>query len=181
MSASLRSLPLYLLLSLATAPVAWAAPPTDVDDDADQDEEALAVDADGNYDPAAELQRQLARSAAKAANAGSGGPPQACVISGKVTLFGVTHDIRDCMASTGRYSVAEFKKHCEGLANAFNGTGNAPAKLEYLPACPRPAQGSCRNVLGSGLDGYYYQRTADDLAQLPASCAAGGGRWQPVR
>jgi hypothetical protein len=107
---------------------------------------------------------------------GSGGPVQACTLSGRVTIAGHTEDIRDCMQSNGSLSVAEFQQACQGLANGLNQTGNAPAKIEYSNRCPTPAQGSCRNFMNSGMDAFYYQRT--DLAPLPGSCAATGGRWQ---
>ncbi|KRG76834.1 hypothetical protein ABB30_09000 [Stenotrophomonas ginsengisoli] len=134
-----------------------------VDDDDDLDE----------LDPAAHIRRQMAQQPARR---GSGGPVQACTLSGRVTIAGHSEDIRDCMQSNGTYSVAEFQKACEGLANGLNQTGNAPARIEYGNRCPSPAQGSCRNFMNSGMDAYYYQRT--ELASLPGSCTNAGGRWQ---
>lgn len=157
--------------------VTLSDPDPDRDSDADLDEmddDDLELDADGNFDAAAHVRRQLAR---QPAARGSGGPPQACMLSGRVTLAGHTEDIRDCMASGGRYSKAEFERACEGLANGLAVTGNAPARIDYLPRCPTPAQGSCRNFMNSGMDAYYYQRT--DLTPLPASCAGAGGTWVP--
>ena len=153
---------------------AVAPEPDDVDldqdsDDLDSDELEDTVD----MDPAELVRRQLARQPARR---GSGGPVQACTLSGKVTIAGHSEDIRDCMQSNGSLSVAEFKQACEGLANGLNQTGNAPAKIEYGNQCPAPAQGSCRNFMNSGMDAYYYQRT--ELASLPGSCANAGGRWQ---
>ena len=143
--------------------------PDDLDGFDDDDDLGDTVD----MDPAELVRRQLARQPARR---GSGGPVQACTLSGKVTLAGVTEDIRDCMQSNGALSVAEFQQACEGLANGLSQTGNAPAKIQYSNRCPTPAQGSCRNFMGSGMDAYYYQRT--ELESLPGSCAAAGGRWQ---
>lgn len=142
-------------------------------DDEDGHDDAPAVDEHGQYDPAAEVRRQLAR---RQPSAGSGGPVQACMLSGTVTVLGRTENIRDCMQSNGRYSVAEFQRACEGLANGLDGTGNAPARIDYMTRCPAPAQGSCRNFMNTGMDAYYYQRT--ELASLPGSCAGAGGSWR---
>lgn len=139
-------------------------------DDLDDSDE---LDDPADFDPAEHVRRQLARQPARR---GSGGPVQACTLSGKVTIAGHTENIRDCMQSNGSLSVAEFQQACNGLANGLNQTGNAPAKIEYSNRCPTPAQGSCRNFMNSGMDAFYYQRT--DLAPLPGSCAATGGRWQ---
>lgn len=129
-----------------------------------------------NYDPAEHIRKQLLR---QAPPAGSGGPAQACMLSGRIELPGVSEDVRDCMQSNGRFSQAEFRRACEGLANALTGSGNAPAKIEYLDKCPTPAQGSCRNFMNTGMDAYYYQRT--ELASLPGSCSSVGGTWVPAR
>lgn len=126
-----------------------------------------------DMDPAELVRRELARQPARR---GSGGPVQACTLSGTVTLAGVTENIRDCMQSNGALSVAEFQQACEGLANGLGQSGNAPARIEYSNRCPTPAQGSCRNFMDSGMDAYYYQRT--ELESLPGSCAGAGGRWQ---
>ncbi|MET3007940.1 hypothetical protein ABXT00_00950 [Stenotrophomonas koreensis] len=143
--------------------------PDDLDGFDDDDDLGDTVD----MDPAELVRRQLAQQPARR---GSAGPVQACTLSGRVTIAGHTEDIRDCMQSNGSLSVAEFQQACQGLANGLNQTGNAPAKIEYSNRCPTPAQGSCRNFMNSGMDAFYYQRT--DLAPLPGSCAATGGRWQ---
>ena len=164
----------------ATATVAQPASDDHDDPAADHDvgdfdgfDDDDALDDPANFDPAAHVRRQLAQQPARR---GSGGPVQACTLSGKVTLAGVTENIRDCMQSNGALSAAEFQQACEGLANGLNQTGNTPAKIEYSNRCPTPAQGSCRNFMGSGMDAYYYQRT--ELESLPGSCAGAGGRWQ---
>lgn len=168
---------------------ATEAPPTGLDwhddsedgpeADSEQDDELeLVLDENGEYDPAAHLRAQLAQ---RAPPAGSGGPVQACQLSGSIQVLGLREDVRDCMQSNGKYSVAEFHKACEGLANALVGGGNAPARIDYMGSCPTPAQGSCKNVLNTGLDGFYYQRGADNLAALPASCTGAGGTWIPGR
>jgi hypothetical protein len=147
----------------------------DVHDAQDDQDDDLAVDGNGEYDPAAEIRRQLAR---RPAPSGSGGPVQACMLTGTIKVLAHSEDVRDCMQSDGKYSVAEFQRACEGLANALVGGGNAPARIDYMPRCPTPAQGSCDNALGTGMKGYYYQRPADNLAALPASCTSSGGNWR---
>lgn len=148
----------------------------DADDELDAaDDEDMPLDADGNYDPAEYVRRKLAN---QPAARGSGGPSLACMISGRVTIAGHTEDVRDCMYSGGRYSKTEFERACEGLANGLASTGNAPARIDYMPRCPAPSQGSCRNFLNSGMDAHYYQRT--DTTPLPASCAGAGGTWVPA-
>jgi hypothetical protein len=172
-SADSHAEPAALILASNAAASASTAV-ADEPDDADLEHDDLDdLDDPANFDPAAHVRRQLAQQPARR---GSGGPVQACTLSGKVTIAGVTEDIRDCMQSNGSLSVAEFKQACEGLANGLNQTGNAPAKIEYGNQCPAPAQGSCRNFMNSGMDAYYYQRT--ELASLPGSCANAGGRWQ---
>ena len=160
---------------------AWEAADADVgvdgrdpDPEADTDMDDTDIDPD-DFDPAAELRRQLAR---RPAATGSGGPVQACMLSGRITLMGMSEDVRDCMQSNGKYSVAEFQRACEGLANALVGGGNAPARIDYIARCPSPAQGSCRNFMNTGMDAYYYQRT--ELASLPGSCSGVGGTWVPA-
>ena len=139
------------------------------DADADMGDD---IDTD-DYDPAEHLRQQLAR---QPAARGSGGPVQACMLSGRIELLGVSEDVRDCMQSNSTYSVAEFQKACEGLAHALTSSGNAPAKIDYLSACPTPSQGSCRNFMNTGMDAFYYQRT--ELASLPGSCSGAGGTWR---
>lgn len=148
------------------------------DDDLHDDDDDLALDADGEYDPAEHLRRQLAR---QSAPTGSGGPAQACMITGRITVLGMNEEARDCMQSKSRYSVAEFRRSCEGLAKGLTGLGNAPASVDYIGSCPTPAQGSCRNFMGTGLDAFYYQRRPDDVASLPNACALAGGSWVPTR
>lgn len=160
----------------STAALTDAASDEGLDADMDMDQD-MDLDAD-DYDPAQHLRQQLAR---QPAARGSGGPVQACELSGRIQIMGTSEDVRDCMQSNGKYSVAEFRKACQGLANALVGGGNAAANIQYLGRCPTPAQGSCHNVLNTGLDGYYYQRGSDNLAALPASCTGAGGTWKPAR
>ena len=163
--------------ALMLASSAAASASTAVEDEPDaadlEHDDLDDLDDPANFDPAAHVRRQLAQQPARR---GSGGPVQACTLSGRVTIAGVTEDIRDCMQSNGNYSVAEFRRACEGLANGLNQTGNAPANIAYGTSCPTPAQGSCRNFMNSGMDAYYYQRS--ELASLPGSCTTAGGRWQ---
>ena len=185
MSISPRSLLLALCVLLPAGMVAiptLAAPPAGADrfdaEDVEDMHDDLDVDVD-DYDPAEHVRRQLQARQPE----GSGGPQQACVIAGRLVIpaLGVNEDVRDCMQSNGRYSVAEFAKACEGLGNAFVQMGSAPAKIEYVQRCPVPAQGSCRNMGNTGMDGFYYQRRGQSLTSLPASCTSMGGTWVPAR
>ncbi len=181
MSISPRSLLLALCILLPAGMAAIptvAAPPAGADRFDPDDDDDLDVDVD-NYDPAEHVRRQLQARQPR----GSGGPQQACIIAGRVVIpaLGVDEDVRDCMQSNGKYSVAEFKKACEGLGDAFVQMGSVPAKIEYVQRCPTPAQGSCRNMGNTGMDGFYYQRHGENLASLPASCTSMGGTWVPAR
>lgn len=97
----------------------------------------------------------------------------ACMMSGTLSMMGITQEVQDCMSTSGGMPEADFKSACEGLVGALGGNGS----IEYIDTCPTPAQGRCLNIGGSGLDAYYYKRQADDLANLPRSCSALGGRW----
>lgn len=108
------------------------------------------------------------------------GPSQqarACMIAGEFHLFGKTLRSRDCVQSSGASSDAELKKICEGLAATSAQMGGKAGQVTYMDACPSPSQGRCRQLFGLAFDGYYYERSADDLAGLPDSCTHGGGHW----
>lgn len=97
----------------------------------------------------------------------------ACVMSGTISVMGITEEVEDCMSTDGAMPEADFRAACTNLAGAMGGS----ARIDYVDSCPTPAQGTCRNFAGSGLDAYYYKRRADDVATLPRSCSALGGTW----
>ena len=104
-------------------------------------------------------------------------PSKACMIAGEFNLLGTVVRSRDCVQSTGASSHAELTKLCQGLARTSAQMGGQAGTITYLDACPAPAQGRCAGLFGLAFDGYYYERSADNLAGLPASCSQGGGRW----
>ncbi|MGH8055089.1 MAG: hypothetical protein ACREP4_14345 [Stenotrophomonas sp.] len=101
----------------------------------------------------------------------------ACMIAGEFTLMGKTIRSRDCVQTTAASSEADLKRVCEGLAQTSAQMGGKAGEVTYMDACPSPSQGSCAQLFGGKFDGYYYERTGQDLADLPASCAHGGGHW----
>ena len=116
-------------------------------------------------------------------NAGYGGSevpataPRACMIAGEFHLLGQVIRSRDCVQLAGSSTEAELQRACEGLAQTSAQMGGKAGEITYMEGCPSPSQGSCRGIFGKSFDGYYYERSADDLANLPASCAQGGGTW----
>lgn len=108
---------------------------------------------------------------------GSAAGSRACMIAGEFQLLGRTIRSRDCVQRTGATTEAELKRACEGLAQTSAQMGGKAGQVTYLEACPSPAQGQCTNALGPGFDGYYYERSGEDLAALPGSCRQGGGSW----
>lgn len=112
------------------------------------------------------------------APAGSGaGATRACMIAGEFQLLGQVIRSRDCVQTAGATTEAQLKRACEGLAQTSAQMGGKAGEITYMDACPSPSQGRCRKLFGQDFDGYYYERSAEDLAGLPASCAQGGGRW----
>ncbi|MGO3743098.1 hypothetical protein [Kerstersia sp.] len=101
----------------------------------------------------------------------------ACMIEGSFNLMGQTIKSRDCMQADPAEREAAFKSSCEQLANTSAAMGGAAGKITYMAQCTTPAQGVCHGLAGTQRDAYYYERNADDLAALPASCAQLGGRW----
>ncbi len=108
---------------------------------------------------------------------GQAPPGHACMIAGEFNVLGKTIRSRDCVQTTGASSEAELKRMCEGLAQTSAQMGGKAGQITYMDACPSPSQGSCKQLFGHPFDGYYYERSAEDLAVLPDSCAQGGGRW----
>ncbi|MDR0633966.1 MAG: hypothetical protein LBF91_03200, partial [Azoarcus sp.] len=100
-----------------------------------------------------------------------------CLIEGSFTILGKATKLKDCMQSSPREDEAGFKKSCEELANTTAALGGSPGKITYLKQCEKPAQGICKNFLGSGRDAYHYARTPKSLRTLPASCAHARGTW----
>lgn len=99
------------------------------------------------------------------------------MIAGEFNVLGKTIRSRDCVQPTGASSDTELKKICEGLANTSAQMGGKAGQITYMKACPLPSQGSCKQLFGLAFDGYYYERSAEDLAGLPDGCTQGGGSW----
>lgn len=101
----------------------------------------------------------------------------ACMIAGEFTLMGKTIRSRDCVQTTAASNETDLKRVCEGLAQTSAQMGGKAGEVTYMDACPSPSQGSCKTLFDGKFDGFYYERTAEDLADLPASCRMGGGTW----
>ncbi|RMX04880.1 hypothetical protein D8I35_13545 [Corticibacter populi] len=102
----------------------------------------------------------------------------ACMIEGTFSILGQTIKSRDCMQADPNENEAAFKASCDQLANTSAGMGGGRGTITYMKQCQKPAQGICKNVLGSQRDAYYYERSAEDLRILPDGCQRGGGQWQ---
>ena len=102
------------------------------------------------------------------------------MIAGEFELMGRRLRSRDCLQVDAGVPEAMHREACEGLAQTSAQMGGAAGEVEYLDACPRPAQGGCRGLFGQpAMHALYYERQADDLATLPDPCAAGCGTWMP--
>lgn len=123
---------------------------------------------------------QVSGTAAPGAEAVAGAATRACMITGAFQVMGQTIRSRDCMQTTREVPEQDLVRACEGLAQTSAQMGGKAGDIAYLDACPLPAQGSCRNLAGKGIDGFYYERSADDLVSLPQSCALSGGTWVPA-
>lgn len=117
-------------------------------------------------------------SAAVAHTPAGAGATHACMIAGEFQLLGQVIRSRDCVQTAGATTEAQLKRVCEGLAQTSAQMGGKAGEITYMEACPAPSQGSCQRLFGQDFDGYYYERSAEDLAGLPASCAQGGGHWK---
>lgn len=104
---------------------------------------------------------------------------RACMIAGEFEILGRKLRSRDCLQAGSDIPEDTHRELCEGLAKTSAQIGGGKAgTLEYMDACPSPNQGSCRGIFGQPtMHAFYYERTADDLATLPNSCAMGGGTW----
>lgn len=102
---------------------------------------------------------------------------QACMIAGEFKLMGQTIRSRDCVQADAASSKAELESICNGLAQTSAQMGGKAGEVTYMDACPSPSQGRCSGLFGRKYDGFYYERSAEDLTGLPASCALGGGTW----
>lgn len=102
---------------------------------------------------------------------------RACMIEGEFHLLGQVIRSRDCVQMADSATEAQLRRACEGLAQTSAQMGGKAGEITYMNACPLPSQGTCRRLFGQDFDGYYYERSAEDLAGLPASCTQGGGNW----
>ena len=99
------------------------------------------------------------------------------MIAGEFNLMGRTIRSRDCVQTAADTPRGEFEGICNGLAQTSAQMGGKAGQVTYMDACPSPSQGHCKGMFGQRFDGFYYERSAEDLAGLPASCALGGGTW----
>jgi hypothetical protein len=102
---------------------------------------------------------------------------QACLIDGEFTIAGQKIRSKDCMQAPASDPVAEFRRACQELANTSAMLGGKAGNVTYMASCPAKHQGICKGFLRSKRDAYYYERTPDNLAKVPASCERTGGRW----
>ena len=107
----------------------------------------------------------------------NGTKTQACMIAGQFNLAGKGIRSRDCTQTSRDMPRTDFEEYCNMLAQTSAQLGGEAGRITYLDQCPSPNQGSCKNFASSGMDGFYYERTPDDLADLPESCVHGGGTW----
>jgi hypothetical protein len=105
------------------------------------------------------------------------GEENACMLEGEMTMMGTSIVIKDCMENGG-LEAAQFKEACNGLSQMGAAMGGTPAKITYMAKCPLPAQGSCQNLMGSSVHGYYYARDEGSLAGAKAGCEMQGGTWK---
>lgn len=103
---------------------------------------------------------------------------RACTIEGTLTLMGQSIYSKDCIELQDEADVTLLKRMCDGLAEAGKGFGGQAGEVTYSVNCPLPAQGSCVGFANQPANAYYYARSAEDLANLPASCQFSGGVWK---
>ncbi len=102
---------------------------------------------------------------------------KACMLEGSFTMMGVTMNIDDCMENAG-LEPAKFKEACKKMSQLGVAMGGAPASITYMSACPLPAQGSCQQLFGKPLNGYYYNRDQGSLTGVKIGCEQRGGTWE---
>ncbi|WP_233603156.1 hypothetical protein [Pseudoxanthomonas sp. SGT-18] len=105
---------------------------------------------------------------------------RACMIAGEFEIMGQRIRSRDCLQAGADVPEDMHRQMCESLAqgSAQIGTGKA-GEVAYMDACPSPNQGSCKGMFGqSSIHAFYYERSSEDLATLPASCQMAGGTWE---
>lgn len=150
-----------------------------------QNDAAQAAAPDAPASASAEVVDQAATEAASTATGATAAAgaheagARACMIAGEFEILGRKIRSRDCLQAGADVPEAAHRELCEGLAQTSAQIGGGKAgSLEYMDACPSPNQGSCRGIFGhASLHAFYYERTDDDLATLPSSCAMGGGTW----
>lgn len=103
----------------------------------------------------------------------------ACMIESTYFISGQEISMRDCMQASPSTSPESLRSQCAELAAVAPRLGGKARALNFLSACPAPAQGTCKNYMRSGNDAYYYQRQPSDLTLLPKACTSRGGTWVP--
>jgi hypothetical protein len=102
---------------------------------------------------------------------------KACMLEGSFTIGADKTEIKDCIQNNG-VPKAQFTETCTSLAQATTAMGGPAAKVTYMPACPKPAQGTCVGFFGQPMSSHYYKRDAKLLASSKSGCLAQGGKWQ---
>lgn len=100
----------------------------------------------------------------------------ACLLEGKATIMEQSLDIKDCLMNNG-VSEEKFKGVCDGLIKMLAPMGG-DVKINYMKACPSPAQGACVGLFGQPMTSYYYKRDAELMADTKKACLAQGGKWE---
>lgn len=111
-----------------------------------------------------------------AAAAGAAAADKACLLEGRLKIGTQVVEIKDCMYNGG-VDQNRFIDTCKGIAEIGAGMG-APPKISYLDACPAAPQGVCESLFGQPVHGYYYKRSASDLADAKSGCLNQGGKWK---
>ena len=108
----------------------------------------------------------------------AGAEDRACMVESTYFVAGEAVGMRDCMQAPASTPTALVHSQCNELAAIALRMGGESRGLTFLPSCPLPAQGICKNYMRSGNDAYYYERGASDIMLLPKACASRGGTWQ---
>lgn len=110
------------------------------------------------------------------------GAGRACMVTGQAEIRGRVYRIQDCVQMGVDMPKEAQAEICQGLADLPGKLGGGkPGKVEYLPRCPLPSQGTCQNAFGRrDMVIHYYQRSGQELSALPLDCGVYGGTYQPA-
>jgi hypothetical protein len=109
----------------------------------------------------------------------------ACMWSGEFEFRGRPYRTRECLQMSPRMLQQVRAEFCQGLAELPGKLGARPVragKVEYLSQCPPPTLGTCYNAFDRpDMAIHYYERSAPDVAGLPAECSVLRGDWKPAQ